>query len=223
MTESNRFWDVGRFWQTLDFFDAIPIVSELKKMFSVPDTPQPFQLQGDILFDFAQNTFEQVQLWGSLDDVVMGGVSSSAFRPQADHALFTGEVSTGNSGGFVSVRTRNFDPPIDLSDYTGIALQIKGDGQRYKFFLRDKDGWDALAYGYSFDTRADEWITVEIPFSELIAVFRAKTQADAPAFEPSSLRSLQLMLSKFEYDRALNPHFKTGPFCLRVRGISAYR
>lgn len=223
MTESNRFWDFGRFVQTLDFFDAIPIVSELKKMFFTTEMAQPFQPQGDILFDFTQNAFTQVQLWGALDDVVMGGISNSTFQIEGNQALFTGEVSTGNSGGFVSIRTRNFDPPLDLTGYAGLTLEVQGDGQRYKFFLRDQDGWDAIAYGYSFDTQADEWMTVQIPFSQLIPVFRAKTQPDATPFNPSTVRSLQLMLSKFEYDKALNPHFKTGPFYLRVRQIAAYR
>lgn len=222
MTQSNRFWDISRFVQTLDFFNAIPIISELKKMF-VADMPQPFQPSGEQLFDFTQSTFAQVQLWGALDDVVMGGVSSSGLQAEAGYALFTGTVSTGNSGGFVSVRTRDFNPPLDLTGYRGLSLKVQGDGQRYKFFLRDKQGWDALAYGFSFDTQAGEWITVEVPFDQLVPVFRAKSQPDAPSLAPSSIYSLQLMLSKFEYDKALNPHFKTGPFSLKVQQISAFR
>ncbi|PSN17889.1 complex I intermediate-associated protein 30 (CIA30) [filamentous cyanobacterium CCP5] len=222
VAQSDR-WNPGRFVQTLDFFDSIPIVSTLKQMVSGSDAPTPPPLQSGILFDFSKPDANAVAIWGPLDDVVMGGVSDSGFRLEADYAVFTGTVSTANSGGFASVRTRNFKPPLNLATYQGIELQVQGDGQRYKFFLRDQDGWDALAYGYSFDTTRDEWVTVQIPFDQLTPVFRAKTQPEASPFNPSSIRSIQLMLSKFEYDKALNPHFEPGPFYLRIRQISAFR
>ncbi|MEM9003266.1 MAG: CIA30 family protein [Cyanobacteria bacterium P01_F01_bin.86] len=222
MTQSNRSWDFGRFVQTLDFFDSIPIISGLKQMIAGSNAPYPTPSPNGVLFDFTQRDPQTVAIWGALDDVVMGGVSSSGFRAESDHALFTGEVSTNNSGGFVSVRTRNFDPPLNLSGYQGLELRLRGDGQRYKFFLRDKEGWDALAYGSSFDTQADAWITVQVRFDQLIPVFRAKTQPDAAPFNPGTIRSLQLMLSKFEYDKALNPHFKPGQFHLRVQQIAAF-
>lgn len=222
MTQSDR-WNPGRFVQTLDFFDSIPVVSTLKQMISGSNAPHPPQVQDGLLFDFSQPNAEAVEIWGALDDVVMGGVSDSGFRSEADYAVFSGEVSTANSGGFASIRTRNFEPPLNLSTYLGIELQVQGDGQRYKFFLRDEDGWDALAYGYSFDTSQNEWLTVRIPFDQLTPVFRAKTQPEAQPLNPSSIRSLQLMLSKFEYDKALNPHFEPGPFYLRVKQITAFR
>ncbi|TVP62482.1 MAG: CIA30 family protein [Leptolyngbya sp. LCM1.Bin17] len=223
MTQSNRSWDFGRFVQTLDFFDSIPIVSWVQNMMSGANAPQPPQVQDGVLFDFTQPAPEQVAIWGALDDVVMGGVSDSGFQAGEGAARFTGLVSTENSGGFASIRTRNFDPPLNLSTYRGIELRVQGDGQRYKFFLRDRDGWDAIAYGYSFDTTPNEWVTVQIPFTELTPVFRAKTQPEAQPLDPGNIRSLQLMLSKFEYDKALNPHFTPGPFCLLVQTIAAFR
>lgn len=70
----------------------------------------------------------------------MGGVSESSLRlvPGKDgesSAIFSGEVKTSNSGGFVSIRTRNMSPPLDLSAYNAIRLRVKGDGNRYKFSM----------------------------------------------------------------------------------------
>ncbi|CAM9992449.1 unnamed protein product [Choristocarpus tenellus] len=75
----------------------------------------------------------------------MGGVSESSLRmvPGAGEegvgsdmgAVFAGEVKTSNSGGFVSARTRNLQPPLDLSGYDALCLRIKGDGNRYKFIM----------------------------------------------------------------------------------------
>ncbi|MBC7972617.1 MAG: CIA30 family protein [Verrucomicrobia bacterium] len=161
-------------------------------------------------------------LWGALDDVVMGGVSASTIS-QSDHtALFAGNVSTANAGGFASVRTRNLEPALHLPGYEGIKLRVKGDGQRYKFLMRDDDKWDSIAYSHSFDTTAGEWLDVHIPFHTLMPVFRAKTLANAAPLNASRLCSLQLMLSKFEYDGGLNPHFTAGEFALELQSISAY-
>jgi hypothetical protein len=222
MSESNRSWDAGRFLQTLNFFENIPIISCLQKMFFGSTPPPPPQPQAGIIFDFAGSNRDAAQTWGALDDVVMGGTSASSLQLQQDSALFTGNVSTANSGGFASVRTRNFEPPLNLTGYAGLELQLKGDGQRYKFLLRDETTWDSVAYSHSFDTVAGEWMTVRIPFADLVPVFRAKTVNTVRPLNISQVRSLQLMLSKFEYDGALNPHFKTGEFQLWIRAIGVY-
>uniref|UniRef100_UPI00286D9CE5 CIA30 family protein n=1 Tax=Chamaesiphon sp. VAR_69_metabat_338 TaxID=2964704 RepID=UPI00286D9CE5 len=130
-------------------------------------------------------------------------------------------VSTENSGGFASVRTRNFEPSLNLTNYKGIELYVKGDGQRYKIFLRTETKWDGVGYAHSFDTIANEWMTIRVPFTDLVPIFRAKTVSDAP-LDPSQIRSFQLMLSKFEYDRALNPRFTPGLFSVEIASISAY-
>jgi hypothetical protein len=215
-------WDAGRFLQTLRYFETIPILSQLQKMIfgsTPPPSPQP---QAGILFDFSQPSESLAQTWGALDDVVMGGVSASSFQFQAGMALFTGYVSTANSGGFASVRTRNFEPPLNLSGQAGIELRIKGDGQRYKFLVRDQDSWDSVGYAFSFDTVADQWIDIRIPFAQMVPVFRAKTMNSSYSLNPTQVRSLQLMLSKFEYDGALNPLFTPGEFRLCVGAIAVY-
>lgn len=215
-------WDAGRFLQTLSYFETIPGVSWVQKMFFGSTSPPPPQPEAGVIFDFSHPSPTLSQTWGALDDVVMGGVSASSLQLQDGAAVFTGNVSTANSGGFASVRTRNFEPPLDLSGQAGIELQVKGDGQRYKFLIRDEDSWDSVAFSYSFDTVADQWTTVRIPFNLLVPVFRAKTVNTGRSLNVAKIRSLQLMLSKFEYDGALNPHFQSGEFRLQVRSIGVY-
>ncbi|MBW4574088.1 MAG: CIA30 family protein [Aphanothece sp. CMT-3BRIN-NPC111] len=205
----------------------------------VGDTPENVEYQGvknlvqaaaqhlspateKLIFDFTKPSDELKDTWGAVDDVVMGGVSESTMQLIDNAALFTGNVSTANSGGFASVRTRNLEPAINLSGFEGIELRVKGDGKRYKFFLRTEAKWDGISYGYSFDTAYNSWITVRIPFADLIPVFRAKTLKEAELINPSKLSSFQLMLSKFEYDGELNPKFEPGGFALQVESIKAY-
>ncbi len=205
----------------------------------VGDTPENVEYQGvknlvtasaqylspageKFIFDFRHPSAELKNIWGALDDVVMGGVSASNFQLLANSALFAGNVSTANSGGFASVRTKNFAPALNLSSYQGVELRVKGDGQRYKVFLRTETSWDGVGYSYSFDTVANTWINIRISWSQLTPVFRAKVVNDAPPIDISKVCSFQLMLSKFEYDGALNPKFTPGNFSLEVESIKVY-
>lgn len=181
-----------------------------------------FATTNETIFDFTNPSQDLKNIWGAVDDVVMGGVSQSDISLVEDTALFAGNVSTQNSGGFSSVRTRNFEPPFDLSDYEGVELRVRGDGKRYKFLIRTESKWDGTAYSYSFDTVSNSWMDVRIPFAQLVPVFRAKTMPDAPPIDTSKICSLQLMLSKFEYDGELNPKFSPGGFALQVKSIKAY-
>ncbi|GAB4345571.1 MAG: hypothetical protein Fur0042_10360 [Cyanophyceae cyanobacterium] len=181
---------------------------------------------GLTLFDFRQADPAAAdaiaRVWGAVDDVVMGGVSDSQLQLGTGAALFSGTVSTANNGGFVSVRTRNFETPLDLTGYQGIELRLRGDGQRYKFIARSQAQWDGMGYSQSFDTVFNTWMTVRLPFRDFVPVFRARTVADAPPLEVAALRSFQLMLSKFEYDGGLNPRFQPGTFSLELETIRAY-
>ena len=209
----------------------------------VGDTPENVEYQGvknlvtaaakylppaneKIIFDFThadpklKNTLKS--MWGAVDDVVMGGVSASGIHFLENTAVFAGNVSTANSGGFASIRTKNFEPRFDLSGYEGVELRVKGDGQRYKLFLRTDTKWDGVGYSYSFDTVDNTWITLRVAFQDLIPVFRAKVVQNSPPIDPSRVSSFQLMLSKFEYDGGLNPHFSPGGFALEIESIKAY-
>ncbi|MEM1368487.1 MAG: CIA30 family protein [Cyanobacteria bacterium P01_H01_bin.15] len=175
-----------------------------------------------ILFDFSQPlTTALKETWRAVDDVVMGGVSRSSIRiVDSDRAVFTGVVSTDNNGGFASVRTRDFQPPWDLSSFTEFGLVVKGDGKRYKFIVRSEDRWDGVGYSRSFDTQPGLWQTITVPINELIPVFRAKTLNDSQLLR-SQIYAMQLMHSKFEYNRELNPTFSPGLFTLELKNIFA--
>ncbi|MDJ0550474.1 MAG: CIA30 family protein [Microcystis sp. M49637_WE12] len=174
------------------------------------------------LFDFSNPSSDIKEIWGAVDDVVMGGVSESQITLTGGRALFSGIVRTENNGGFASVRTRNLNPPLNLSNYEGIELQVQGDGKRYKLILRCEGRWDGIGYCYSFDTLDRTLQKISIPFRDLIPVLRAKTMRDVVPFDSSSVYALQLMQSKFEYDGALNPCFSPGLFALEIVTIKAY-
>ena len=92
-----------------------------------------------LLFDFS--TERTIDAWVPINDVVMGGVSSSRLQATGnDTAAFTGLVSLENNGGFASVRSR--PGKHDLRGYSGLELRIRGDARRYKINLKtDLDIW----------------------------------------------------------------------------------
>jgi len=168
--------------------------------------------------------------WSPLDDVVMGGVSLSGFQMRAFGGepaalIFRGTVTSENNGGFASIRTSPLETPLDWSSAEGVAIRFLGDGQRYKLILRTEGGWDTVCFCKSFDATAGDdsgWRTLRIPFSDFFPVFRAKTVPERGRPELRTVFSIQLMLSKFEYDGELNPSWGEGPFELPITLLAPY-
>ncbi|TFJ88340.1 hypothetical protein NSK_000689 [Nannochloropsis salina CCMP1776] len=192
------------------------------------------------LYNCAPAFIDRWQDFASLDDVVMGGTSDSKFTliPGAGEAgnedspsriagVFEGMVTTERgfaSGGFTSVRTRNLEPPLDLTGYEGLRLRVLGDGNTYKIILRDSDQWDGPSWSTMVPTQAGKWADLDVPFTSLIPVARTRSiPADQrQAFRLDQIFAIQIMLSKFAYDGEVNPTYKDGPFKLVIQSIEAY-
>jgi NADH dehydrogenase [ubiquinone] 1 alpha subcomplex assembly factor 1 len=154
----------------------------------------------------------EAALWRPVDDVVMGGISSSGFDlAEAGIARFSGRVSLEYNGGFASVRT----PPRDwnTAGATAFVLRVRGDGHAYKFTLRTGDGFDGIQYQARFTPPAGEWTEVRLPVASFAATFRGRIVPDAPPLDPARVRALGLMIS----DR------QAGPFELLVDRIAVER
>lgn len=122
-----------------------------------------------ILVDF--NSQSDLSGWQIVNDGVMGGKSRSTFRlNEAGNALFSGDVSLENYGGFASVRYQ-FEK-LKIEDSDTIVLHLKGDGKRYQF--RVKSNWsDRHSYIAYFETNK-EWQQIEIPLREMYPSFRGQ-------------------------------------------------
>jgi len=131
-------------------------------------------------------------------------------------------VTTANNGGFAGCRTLPFSPPLRLSAFRGLRLRVRGDGQRYKLIVRDDYEWNGIAWAFSFDTRASEWVSVDAPFSDFVPTRFARKVLGA-TLKTDSITTLQFTLSKFEYDGKLNPSFRTGSFSLEIEEVRAVR
>ena len=104
-----------------------------------------------------------------MDDGVMGGKSEGEFSPTKEGAaLFKGDVSLENNGGFTSIR-QNFKQK-DITGASKILIQLKGDQKNYQFRVKNERG-DRHAYKYEFETTG-VWETIEIPLNEMAPTYR---------------------------------------------------
>uniref|UniRef100_A0A7S0W1H8 NADH:ubiquinone oxidoreductase intermediate-associated protein 30 domain-containing protein n=1 Tax=Hemiselmis tepida TaxID=464990 RepID=A0A7S0W1H8_9CRYP len=223
--QADASWNFRRFAKTFTRFNGLPFLGPLGRAATVPQ-PAPEQRGNDaVLWGFggiSQAEFDE--LWAPLDDVVMGGVSVSDISRTPDgKALLKGVTSSRNNGGFCSARTRNVAVPYDLTGYQGVAIRAKSSiGMRYKLILRDREGWDTVAWCKSFDLPGGREVDVRVPFSDLLPVVRGRTVREG-AIDRSSVFSAQIMVSKYEYDGALNPNFTEGEFALEFGSFRAYK
>ncbi|WP_136799355.1 CIA30 family protein [Desulfosediminicola ganghwensis] len=162
------------------------------------------------MFDFENPA--DLQDWRVVNDGVMGGLSRGEnIRTDSGTAVFRGTLSLENNGGFSSTRT--LPRPHRLDGYDGIVLRVRGDGNTYQFRLRLDSSFDGVAYRYTFQTEADTWVMVEVPFSECVPVFRGRMLSGVDPVSPGKIQQIGFLISEKQ----------AGPFRLEVDLISAYR
>ncbi len=166
---------------------------------------EPPPAGGTVVFD-ARAGFEP---WRSIDDVVMGGVSSSTMAAGEGFASFRGEVSLANNGGFASVRSRPAE--LDLGGRDGLQVAVRGDGRRYGFRLRTTDSFDGPSYQVAVQPPAGEWSVLTLRFADFVPVFRGRAVPGWSALDPARIRTLGLIISDQQ----------AGPFRLDIAWIVA--
>lgn len=141
-----------------------------------------------ILFDF--NTTADISNWVIVDDVVMGGRSTGAFRSNEEgNGVFQGNVSLENNGGFSSVRYRF--SPINMEGFTKVTIRVKGDHGPFQFRVKTNAA-EYYSYVATFDTFG-AWTTIEIPFSAMYPAFRGQKLA-APNYPGKKMEEIAFLI-----------------------------
>ncbi len=149
----------------------------------------------------------EVDNWRPVNDVVMGGVSSSRIDPAEEGARFSGHLSLARGGGFASVRGPA--RTADLSSCRGVAIRARGDGKVYRLRLYDSGRFDGVAWQARFEAPASGWEVRVLPFDSFEASFRGRVLEDIPPLRTDRLRQVGLMIA----DR------QPGPFVLEISWV----
>ncbi len=158
------------------------------------------------LFDFSDP--QSVDAWRAIDDRVMGGISRSRLRhDRAGHAVFEGEVSLAQNGGFASVRSS--PGARGQTGATTCLIEARGDSKQFKLSLLTDDDFDSVNYQASFTTMGHDWQTISLPLSAFRASFRGRDVPGAPALDPARICQVGLMIAARQ----------TVPFALDIRRI----
>jgi hypothetical protein len=112
--------------------------------------------------------------WQLFTDTVMGGVSRATMLRETVEGRaairLRGNVSLENNGGFVQI-SLDFRPdggPTDASSWSGIEVEVLGNGEEFGVNLRTTDltrPWQS--YRQTFRT-APRWQTVRLPFEKFV-------------------------------------------------------
>jgi len=159
------------------------------------------------LFNFATAT--NASAWQIVNDAVMGGISTSKFDVTNAVAVFRGEVSLENNGGFASVRSS--PERRDLAGLDAFVARVRGDGRRYKFTVRTESGFDTPLYQCVFTPKRGEWAEHRLAFKDFVATFRGRVLTDVPVLDPARVVSVGFLISDKQ----------EGPFKLEVAWIKA--
>ena len=153
-----------------------------------------------------------VAAWTTVNDPVMGGLSTSTVTFGDGGLVFSGTISLDNNGGFASTRGPQ-DPGIGQRAVgaTSIGVRARGDGKTYVF--RVDSAGQPWSYIQRFSTEAGAWRTYELPIGGFQAV---GMRLDPAPYAPQSLvPSTVSRVSIYILDK------QQGPFALTVSAINA--
>jgi hypothetical protein len=145
-------------------------------------------MHGQLIFQFTRQS--DIFRWRIVNDRVMGGLSTSTLAlNDRGHAVFSGNVSLENNGGFSSV---HYDSgKIQIGDCKKIKIRLKGDGKKYQFRIKEHLQ-DRHSYIATFET-AGEWQDIEISLEEMRPTYRGRKLA-IPNFSGDAIEGLAFLI-----------------------------
>ena len=158
-----------------------------------------------LLDDFSGQRSSLGTSWEGFTDQVMGGESEMNVRIESEGGSnflhLSGKVSLENNGGFIQVRLRLDEKkrPFDASEYTGVALRVRGKDRGYYVHLRTTRTVFPWSYYAQEIPVSGEWRTVTLPFSD----FEAENMRSS-ALNTGKLISVAIVAAKRAFFADLN-------------------
>jgi len=172
-----------------------------------------------------------------VDDVVMGGISSSTIAPDpaGRECLVWAGKCRAEGGGFAGARSVSLQTPLDLSSFDGLALtcgfesDAEPERRTWKATVRTQNDRGEMVYQATFTPPVvdDDKKTpreTRLPWNAFRLVRGPTVVPDVPplsAEQCGSVYGLGLIMSRFGA-RGPMPEFREGPFRLAVHAFGVY-
>jgi len=198
-------------------------------------TTAAYEKERTPVFNFDAAPAATAALWERIDDVVMGGVSSSKIVVGDGGAEWKGIVRT-DGGGFCGTRTAALDAPLDLSKADGVyvdaVLTSDADVARraWKLTLRTAASRSEIVYSAEWAPRGPDGVggPTYVPFSDFKLVRGPRIVEGAPplnATQCSNVYGFGLTLSRFgaaSVNMKEVENFRDGPFSVKLNAVGVY-
>lgn len=183
---------------------------------SVPDTPgSSTQAAGPdgpdvVLLDLEDAS--EVAAWTTVNDPVMGGLSTSRIMFGGGGLIFSGNISLENNGGFASARSPQ-NPDLGRKAAGAKALRVRALGDGKTYLLKVGTAGQPWSYIQRFPTEAAVQQSYELPIEGFRPVgMRLNPAPEAPqALDPSIINQVSVYI----LDK------QQGPFELTLIAIDA--
>lgn len=139
--------------------------------------------------------------WQQFTDQVMGGVSEGRYGFLEIDGKWCirlqGQVSLENRGGFIQVSLPLYEKSgsFDASDYSGVRLLVRGNGERYYVHFKSTQTlfpWQLFSAGFP---TTGAWETVDIPFDRFVP-----ENLNVDSLNIKRLKRMAIVASKKEFN-----------------------
>jgi hypothetical protein len=143
----------------------------------------------------------------------MGGLSESTLRrsTQNESWIFRGNLSLENNGGFASIRSPQKE--YDFRNFRGIEIKVRGDGKDYGISLSEDYYFTGFYYHYSFSTRPDEWMTIQLNFDQFLPQYFGKPFEYSRKVDLDEIKEISLIIGEKQ----------SGPFQIEFDSIKLFK
>jgi hypothetical protein len=142
------------------------------------------------MIDFSQQ--HRLDSWRITNDGVMGGKSQGEFILQDHKALFKGDISLDNNGGFSSV-LRSIEPLAAALDK--VTIDVAGDGLTYQLRMVVNHEGYRLSYKHDFTTLVEQRQTLRFSLADFQVSFRGRILDNAPRLLSQDIREIGFLVT----------------------------
>ena len=103
--------------------------------------------------------------------------------------------------------------PDKSTDYDGVIVRVKGDGQNYSLRFRTNNNWDGVSYQAKFNSLDGEWAEIKIPFEKFNPTLRGRFVPNRPPLVSDQIRQMGILIADKQ----------TGKFSLDIDWIKFYK